>query len=98
MGETCNHVAAAIYRVEAAVRISLTNPASTSNVNEWLANRKTIEPKKIKDLYFRDFSPEDFCQRGKKETISSFTKKEVCSTEKLFLKTVFKTIEYKGFC
>ena len=29
MGEACNHVAAAIYRAEAAVRIGLINPAST---------------------------------------------------------------------
>ena len=75
MGETCNYVA--VYRVEAAVRIGLTNPACTSNANEWLPNRKTIEPKKIKDL---DFSQEDFGQRErerKKETISSLTKKEV---------------------
>ena len=63
MGETCHHVAAAMYCVEAAVRISLTNPACTSNANEWLPNLKTIEPKKIKDL---DFSQEDFGQRGKK--------------------------------
>ena len=34
MGETYNHVAAAIYRAEAAVRISLTNPASTNNASE----------------------------------------------------------------
>ena len=74
MGETCNHVAAAMYRVEATVRIGLTNPACTSNANEWLPDRKTIEPKIIKDL---DFGLEDFPQRGKKETISSFTKKEV---------------------
>ena len=73
MGETCNHVAAAIYCVEAAVRIGLTNPASTSNANEWLLNRKTVEPKKIKNL---DFS-RDFCQRRKKNSISSLTKKEV---------------------
>ena len=63
MGETCNHVAAAMYRVEAAVRISLTSPAITSNANEWLLNRKTIESKKVKDLEFRQ---EDFGQRGKK--------------------------------
>ena len=74
MGETCTHVAAAMYRVEAAVRIGLNNPACTSNANEWLPNRKTIEPKNIKDL---DTSRDDFGQRGKKETISSFTKKEV---------------------
>ena len=70
IGETCNHVAATLYRVEAAVRIGLTNPACTSNADEWLPNRKDIEPKKIKD-----FSREDFGNRGKKETISSLTKK-----------------------
>ena len=90
MGETCNHVAAAMYRVEAAIRIGLTNPACTSNANKWLPNRKTILPKEIKEL---DFSREDFSQTGKKKTISSFTKKDVWSTEKLW----FKTIEYKGF-
>ena len=34
MGETFNHVADAMYCVEAAVRIGLTNPACTSNANE----------------------------------------------------------------
>ena len=64
MGETCNHVTAAMYCVEAAVWIGLTNPACTSNDNEWLPNRKTIEPKKIKELYF---SQEDFGQTGKRK-------------------------------
>ena len=63
MGETCNQVAATMYRVEAAVQIGLTHPACTSNVNEWLPNQKTSEPKKIKDL---DFSQEDFSQKGQK--------------------------------
>ena len=58
---TCNHVVVAMYRVEAAVGIGLTIPACTSNANEWLPNRKTIEPRKIKDL---GFSQEDFGQRG----------------------------------
>ena len=57
MKETCNHVAAAMYRVEAAVRIGLTNTVCTSNAKVWLPNGKTIEPKKIKDL---NFSGEDF--------------------------------------
>ena len=63
MGETCSHVVAAMYRVESAVGIGLTNPTYTSNANEWLPDRKTNELKKIKDL---DFSREDFRQRGKK--------------------------------
>ena len=62
MGETFNHVAAAMYRIEFAVRIALANPACTSKANEWLPNQKTIEPKNIKDL---DFNREDFGQRGK---------------------------------
>ena len=52
MVETCNRVAVAMYHVEDAVRIGLTNSDNSSNANEWLPNRKTIEPKKIKDLDF----------------------------------------------
>ena len=64
MGETCNHVAAAMFRVEAAVRTGLTDPSRTSSANEWLPCRKDIEPTKIKDL---NFDREDFAQRGKKK-------------------------------
>ena len=84
LGETCNHVAASMYRIETAVRIGLTDPASTSNANEWLLNQKTIGSKKIKHLYFRR---EDFGQKWKKETISSPIKEEIWSPEKLWLKT-----------
>ena len=59
MGETCNYVAAAMFRVE-AVRTGLTNPSCTSFC---LPYRKDIEPAKIKDL---NFDREDFAQRGKK--------------------------------
>ena len=61
-----------MYHVEIAVRIGLTNPACTSNANEWLPNQKTIEPKKIKDL---DFSQEDFGSRGKKRPLIASPKK-----------------------
>ena len=64
MGDMFNHVAAAMFRVEAAVRTGLTNPSCTSSANEWLPCRKDIEPTKIKDL---NFDREDFAQRGKKE-------------------------------
>ena len=92
MGETCNHVAAVIYRVEAAVRITLTNPAYTSNANKWQPNRKTIEPKKIKDL---DFSREDFGQRGKKKTLVASPKKSFdplknCDLKSLSIKDFLK--------
>ena len=64
MGETCNHVAAAMFRVEAAVRTGLTNPSCTSSPNQWLPCRKDIEPTKIKDL---NFDRQDFAKRGKKK-------------------------------
>ena len=90
MGETCSHVVAAIYRVESAVRIGLTNPDNTSNANEWVPDRKTNELKKIKDL---DFSREDFCQRGKKRVL-------VASQKNMFdpLKNCdLKPLSMKGF-
>ena len=65
IGETCNHVAAAVFRVEAAIGTGLTNPSCKSSANEWLQCRKDIELTKIKDL---DFDREDFAQRGKKNS------------------------------
>ena len=50
MGETGNHVAAAMYRVEASVQIDLTNPACASNANWWMPNQKTIELLKLLDF------------------------------------------------
>ena len=64
MGDMFNHVAAAMFRMEAAVRTGLTNPSCTSSANEWLPCRKDIEPTKIKDL---NFDREDFAHRAKKE-------------------------------
>ena len=73
--ETYNHVAAAMYRVEAAVQIGLANPTCTSNANECLPNRETNESKKIKDS---NFSGKDFGQRVKKRRpLVASPKKEV---------------------
>ena len=63
MSETFNHVAAALFRVEAAVRLGLTNPSCTTKPCQWLPNRKEVKPIKIKDLRLcRD----DLGSRGKK--------------------------------
>ena len=62
MGQTCNCVAAAMFRVEAAVRHGLTNTACTSKANEWLPCRNEVKPARICDL---NFSPEKFAERGK---------------------------------
>ena len=64
MSETCNHVAAAMFRIEAAVRNGFTNPACTSSANKWLPSHQEVAPVKVKNL---NFSREDFGQRGKKK-------------------------------
>ena len=64
MSETCNHVAAAMFRVEAAVCTGLTNPSCTSSASKQLPFRNDIDPAKMKDL---NFDREDFAQRGKKK-------------------------------
>ena len=43
MGKTCNHVAAAMFRVEAVVRTGSTNSSCSSSANEWLTCRKDVE-------------------------------------------------------
>ena len=63
MSGTCLHVAAMLYRVEAAVRLGLTNPACTAKSCEWLPNRKELLPVKVKDL---ELGRDDFGKRGKK--------------------------------
>ena len=74
MSGTCNHVAALLFRVEAAVRLGLTNPSCTTKSCEWLPNRKNVQPTKVKNL---SFSRDDFGKRGKKtRQLVSTPKKE----------------------
>ena len=42
----------------------MTNPSCTSTANQCLPNHKNIQPIKIKD---KNFSREEFCQRGKEK-------------------------------
>ena len=72
--ETCNHVAAAVFRVEEAVRTGLTNPSCTSSANEWVLCRKDIDLTKVKDL---NFARKDFAQQGEKRRplVASLKKK-----------------------
>ena len=64
LSQTCNHVAAALFRIEAAVRSGLTNPSCTSTISEWLPNRKEVKPCKVKNI---NFDREDFGGRGKQK-------------------------------
>ena len=63
MSETCNHVAALFFRVEAAVTSGLTNPSCTAKSCEWLPNRKDVKPIKLKDI---NLKRDDFGKQGKK--------------------------------
>ena len=62
MAQTCNHVAAALFRLEASCRLGLTNPSCTSKACEWLPSNRKVTPIKIKDM---KLSRNDFGKRGK---------------------------------
>ena len=84
LGSSCNHVAAALFRMETALRLGLLNPACTAKPNEWLPNRKEVRPCKIVDM---NLNRDDFGKRGKpSRKVLSTPKKEfkpVSSTEKV---------------
>ena len=50
MAQYCNHVAAAMCRIEAAVRNVLTNFSCANTANQCLSNHKDVQPMKIKDM------------------------------------------------
>ena len=86
MGQTCNHVAAGLFRMEAMVRLGLTNPSCTSKPNEWLPCRKEVTPMKVKDI---NFNRDDFNRRGRR------AKSLISTPKKLFnplLHSEFKLI------
>ena len=50
IGQTCNHVTAAVFKMEAAVRMGLTSPSCATTACEWLPNKKSVRMSKVKDL------------------------------------------------
>ena len=79
--QTSNHVAAALFRIEAAVRMGLSNPSGTSKPCRWLPNNAVVKPTKLKNM---KLLRGDFGRRTKK-------KKELnCSPKKNFLPDVGK--------
>ena len=74
ISQTCNHIAAALFRIEAAVRMGLSNPSCTSKPCEWLPNNKDVQPLKVTDL---KLVRGDFGRRGKsKKMLNSSPKKK----------------------
>ena len=57
-------MAAALFRVETAMRLELTNLACTTKACELLPNKNDVQPLKIKDL---NFSRDNFAKREKKK-------------------------------
>jgi len=47
---TCNHIAAVLFRIEAAMRLGLSNPACTTKPCEWLPNRNEVKQCRVKDI------------------------------------------------
>ena len=102
MSQTCNHVAAALFRIESASRLGLNNPACTSTSCEWLPNRKAVEPTKTKDLKLKRDSigkrgkPFQELNSVKKRTFNPIAKSNYkldLSTVASALKTVCKESE-----
>ena len=95
MSQVCNHVAAALFRIEAAVRMGLNNPSCTSQSCVWLPNNKEVQPVKIKDL---KLGRADFGTRGKKKAEPNCSPKKKfnplgCSKASLTLHEVATALE-----
>ena len=73
-GPSCNYVAAAMYRTEAAVGNRLNYHSCISTADQWPPNHRDIQPMKIKDM---NFGREDFCHGGEKKRscVSTLKKK-----------------------
>jgi len=96
MSQTSNHIAAALFRVEAAIRAGLNNPACTAKACEWLPNRTKVQPMKMRDI---NFKRDDFGTHGKrKRALVSSPKKHYnplvdCNIKPLSLHDVAEAVE-----
>ena len=82
MSQTCNHVAAALFRIESTVRLGLNSPSCTSRADTWLPYNKKVAPVKIKNL---KLSRGDFGQRGKKKSEINCSCKNRCDPTVMIL-------------
>ncbi len=60
--QTCNHVATALFRIEAAVKMGLSKPSCTSKPCKWLPNNAVVKPTKLENMML---SRGDFGRRTK---------------------------------
>lgn len=78
MGSSCNHVAAALFKMATTIQLGLSNLACTAKPNVWLPNRKDVTSCKTLDM---DLNCDDFKKRGK-------SNRKVLSTPKKNFKLV----------
>ncbi|XP_030845477.1 uncharacterized protein LOC105436450 isoform X2 [Strongylocentrotus purpuratus] len=50
LGQTCNHVAAMLFKLDHAFKSGLVNPACTSVANSWIATSKRVLPCRVKEV------------------------------------------------
>ncbi len=94
--QTCNHFVAALFRIEAAVRMGLTNLACTSKPNEWLPNNAVVKPTKIKNL---KLPRGDLGRREKKTTeLNCSPKKNYKPSEDININFDEIWVGMKGIC
>ena len=78
MGSSCNHDAAALFKMATTIQLGLSNLACTAKPNVWLPNRKDVTSCKTLDM---DLNCDDFKKRGK-------SNRKVLSTPKKNFKLV----------
>ena len=65
--QCCNHIVAALYKINFANENGLTNPACTDELCKWNTSAKQIKPMKIKDMDIREHNSENEEKKKKKE-------------------------------
>ena len=73
ISQTCNRVAATLFRIESTFSLGLNSLSCTSKPCSLLPSNRNVAPVKIKDLML---SRGDFGQRGKKRTELNFSPKK----------------------
>jgi hypothetical protein len=65
LGGSCAHITAMFFRIEAAIRSGVTNPACTSQPCTWTvpAQKTQIEPQSVRDMIFKaaKFNKSKYC-------------------------------------
>ena len=93
MSETCNHVAAALFRVESAVRLGLTSPSCKSSACSWLPSTKPVNPGKVEDI---KWCCSDFGKRGKRvKELNSSPKKNYKPVSVMMMMMMVMSFNYK---